>query len=63
MSLMFFCWVRDTDGPRSDPPIPQIVFYQAGIGSEQNIYSKYVDGATGSSLGMYGIAVSFILKK
>ncbi|KAF8600254.1 hypothetical protein BDV93DRAFT_447913 [Ceratobasidium sp. AG-I] len=35
---------------RYDPPIPQIVFYQAGIGSEQNIYSKYVDGATGSSL-------------
>ncbi|KAG9097582.1 hypothetical protein FRC07_010778, partial [Ceratobasidium sp. 392] len=34
----------------SDPPIPQIVFYQAGIGSEQNIYSRYVDGTTGSSL-------------
>lgn len=35
---------------RYDPPIPQIVFYQAGIGSEQNIYSRYVDGATGASL-------------
>ncbi|KAF8749478.1 Amino acid permease, partial [Rhizoctonia solani] len=35
---------------RYDPPIPQIVFYQAGIGSEQNIYSRYVDGTTGASL-------------
>ncbi|QRW06366.1 choline transport protein [Ceratobasidium sp. AG-Ba] len=38
------------DDERYDPPIPQIVFYQAGIGSEQNIYSRYVDGATGASL-------------
>ncbi|KAG8735798.1 hypothetical protein FRC10_010150 [Ceratobasidium sp. 414] len=38
------------DDERYDPPIPQIVFYQAGIGSEQNIYSRYVDGTTGSSL-------------
>ncbi|CUA77090.1 hypothetical protein RSOLAG22IIIB_12532 [Rhizoctonia solani] len=35
---------------RYDPPIHQIVFYQAGIGSEQNIYSRYVDGTTGASL-------------
>ncbi|ELU42234.1 choline transporter [Rhizoctonia solani AG-1 IA] len=38
---------------RYDPPIPQIVFYQAGIGSEQNIYSRYVDGTTGASLGTH----------
>jgi len=38
------------DDERYDPPIPQVVFYQAGIGSEQNIYSRYVDGTTGSSL-------------
>ncbi|KAG2150049.1 hypothetical protein BD769DRAFT_1410224 [Suillus cothurnatus] len=36
---------------RSGVPIPQIVYYQCGIGSEQNIYSEYVDGATGGSLG------------
>ncbi|KAG8694057.1 hypothetical protein FRC09_010086, partial [Ceratobasidium sp. 395] len=28
------------DDERYDPPIPQIVLYQAGIGSEQNIYSR-----------------------
>ncbi|KAB5590561.1 Choline transporter [Ceratobasidium theobromae] len=35
---------------RYDPPIPQIVFYQSGIGSEQNPYSRFIDGATGASL-------------
>ncbi|KAJ1303159.1 hypothetical protein OPQ81_011360 [Rhizoctonia solani] len=35
---------------RYDPPIHQIVFYQAGIGSEQNVYSRYIDGTTGASL-------------
>ncbi|KDQ63600.1 hypothetical protein JAAARDRAFT_29622 [Jaapia argillacea MUCL 33604] len=36
---------------RFNPPIPQIVFYQSGIGSEQNFWSEYVDGATGAGLG------------
>jgi uncharacterized protein (DUF2235 family) len=35
---------------RFEPPIPQIVFYQSGIGSEQNLYSEYVQGPTGASL-------------
>ncbi|KAF8576583.1 hypothetical protein K439DRAFT_1640432 [Ramaria rubella] len=35
---------------RQSPPIHQIVFYQAGIGSERNIYSEYIEGATGGSL-------------
>ncbi|KAF8578302.1 hypothetical protein K439DRAFT_1362468 [Ramaria rubella] len=35
---------------RHDPPIHQIVFYQAGVGTDQNFYSEYVDGATGASL-------------
>ncbi|KAJ3758641.1 hypothetical protein EV360DRAFT_43439 [Lentinula raphanica] len=29
---------------RTDPPTPQIVFYQSGIGSADNLYSEYVEG-------------------
>ncbi|KAG2154796.1 hypothetical protein DEU56DRAFT_770372 [Suillus clintonianus] len=36
---------------RSGVPIQQIVYYQCGVGSAQNLYSQYVDGATGGSLG------------
>ncbi|KAJ7630898.1 hypothetical protein FB45DRAFT_1058820 [Roridomyces roridus] len=36
---------------RFQPPIPQIVFYQSGIGSEKTLYSQYVVGITGDSLG------------
>jgi uncharacterized protein (DUF2235 family) len=35
---------------RFDPPIPQLVFYQSGIGSEDNFYAHYVQGTTGASL-------------
>ncbi|GJJ08812.1 hypothetical protein Clacol_003031 [Clathrus columnatus] len=35
---------------KSNPPIPQIVFYQTGVGSQHNIYSEYVEGATGADL-------------
>ncbi|KIJ32055.1 hypothetical protein M422DRAFT_35987 [Sphaerobolus stellatus SS14] len=35
---------------RLNPPIHQVVFYQAGIGCEPNLYSRYIEGATGSSL-------------
>jgi len=42
--------VRHADD-RVDPPIPQVVFYQSGIGSSNNLYSQIVDGATGASLG------------
>ncbi|KAJ7786267.1 hypothetical protein B0H16DRAFT_25079 [Mycena metata] len=35
---------------RSHPPIPQIVFYQSGIGSEKSFYSEYIVGTTGSTL-------------
>ncbi|KDR84943.1 hypothetical protein GALMADRAFT_301820 [Galerina marginata CBS 339.88] len=35
---------------RLDPPIPQVVFYQSGIGSENNFYSEYIEGTTGGSL-------------
>lgn len=33
------------------PPIPQIVFYQAGVGTEPNLIQSLLDGATGASLG------------
>jgi len=33
------------------PPIPQIVFYQAGVGTEPNYYESLLDGATGANLG------------
>ncbi|KAG0708817.1 hypothetical protein DFH29DRAFT_342656 [Suillus ampliporus] len=35
---------------RSGVSIPQIVYYQSGVGTAQNFYSQYVDGATGESL-------------
>ncbi|TFK20147.1 hypothetical protein FA15DRAFT_689251 [Coprinopsis marcescibilis] len=35
---------------RYQPPIPQIVFYQSGIGTEKNFYSEYIEGTTGGSL-------------
>ncbi|KZT72839.1 hypothetical protein DAEQUDRAFT_722452 [Daedalea quercina L-15889] len=41
--------VRHVDA-RVDPPVPQVVFYQSGIGSANNIYSHFIDGATGASL-------------
>jgi hypothetical protein len=30
---------------RYHPTIPQVVFYQSGIGTERNLYSEYVEGA------------------
>ncbi|KAH0838273.1 hypothetical protein J3R83DRAFT_6529 [Lanmaoa asiatica] len=36
---------------RTEYAIPQIVLYQTGIGSSQNLYSEYIQGATGASLG------------
>ncbi|KAJ8595919.1 hypothetical protein M405DRAFT_929205 [Rhizopogon salebrosus TDB-379] len=35
---------------RSGVLIPQIVYYQSGVGAAHNLYSEYVDGATGASL-------------
>lgn len=29
---------------RLQPPIAQVVFYQSGIGSDENFYSRYVEG-------------------
>jgi hypothetical protein len=29
---------------RFKPAIPQIVFYQSGIGSHKNLYSEYIEG-------------------
>ncbi|KAG6911998.1 hypothetical protein DXG01_000246 [Tephrocybe rancida] len=37
--------------PHPLPAIPQIVFYQSGIGSDKNLYSRYVEGTMGGSLG------------
>ncbi|KAF5312190.1 hypothetical protein D9619_003570 [Psilocybe cf. subviscida] len=31
---------------RFRPAIPQIVFYQSGVGTEKNLYSRYVEGGT-----------------
>ncbi|KAI0307997.1 hypothetical protein B0F90DRAFT_1909331 [Multifurca ochricompacta] len=33
------------------PPVPQIVFYQAGVGAEPYYYQALLDGATGATLG------------
>ncbi|TFK41204.1 hypothetical protein BDQ12DRAFT_679070 [Crucibulum laeve] len=40
---------EDVRNPNSHP-IPQIVFYQSGIGTENNFYSEYIEGTTGGSL-------------
>ncbi|CAA7265844.1 unnamed protein product [Cyclocybe aegerita] len=37
---------------RFHPAIPQIVFYQSGVGTENNFYSEYIEGTTGGSLGV-----------
>ena len=29
---------------RFKPAIPQIVFYQSGMGSQKNLYSEYIEG-------------------
>ncbi|KAK6386667.1 hypothetical protein LTR65_008866 [Meristemomyces frigidus] len=36
--------------PRSDDGIPQIVYYQAGLGSQNNIYSHFIGGYLGSGI-------------
>ncbi|KJA29446.1 hypothetical protein HYPSUDRAFT_196803 [Hypholoma sublateritium FD-334 SS-4] len=36
--------------PKGDAPVTQVVYYQSGVGSADNLYSKYVEGATGDSL-------------
>ncbi|KAI0004139.1 hypothetical protein BJV74DRAFT_763443 [Russula compacta] len=33
------------------PPVPQIVFYQSGVGTEPDRFEAILDGATGASLG------------
>ncbi|KAF9480982.1 hypothetical protein BDN70DRAFT_876848 [Pholiota conissans] len=42
---------EDTRHQKDGPPVTQVVFYQAGIGSDKNIYSEYVEGTTGCTLG------------
>ncbi|KAF8202905.1 hypothetical protein BJ912DRAFT_332860 [Pholiota molesta] len=41
---------EDTRNLKDGPPVMQVVFYQAGIGSDKNLYSEYIEGTTGSSL-------------
>ncbi|THH16823.1 hypothetical protein EW146_g3879 [Bondarzewia mesenterica] len=36
---------------RIAPPMPQIVFYQSGVGTESSTYAAVLDGATGATLG------------
>ncbi|PFH54434.1 hypothetical protein AMATHDRAFT_18 [Amanita thiersii Skay4041] len=37
-------------GCEKDQSIVQVVFYQSGVGTDDSLYSHYVDGATGASL-------------
>lgn len=39
-----------SEGSKSRIPIQQIVYYQSGVGTDNNPWSHYVEGATGSSL-------------
>ncbi|THV07729.1 hypothetical protein K435DRAFT_959791 [Dendrothele bispora CBS 962.96] len=41
----------DHEDARFNPPIPQVVFYQSGIGSEGGFYAEVVEGGTGATLG------------
>ncbi|KAH8835303.1 hypothetical protein DL96DRAFT_39490 [Flagelloscypha sp. PMI_526] len=40
----------DYQDARYEPPIPQIVFYQSGVGSQKNLFSTYIDGVIGATL-------------
>ncbi|KAJ7492661.1 hypothetical protein FB451DRAFT_1219174 [Mycena latifolia] len=42
--------INHEDSRGFQPPIPQIVFYQSGIGSEKGFYSEYIVGTTGATL-------------
>jgi len=35
----------EQEDQRANPPIAQVVFYQSGVGSEENLFSHYVEGA------------------
>jgi len=35
----------EQEDQRANPPIAQVVFYQTGVGSEENLFSHYVEGA------------------
>lgn len=41
-----------SEDDRTNPPTPQIVFYQSGIGSEDNFYSEYVQGMYQGCFGL-----------
>mgnify|MGYP001197131954 FL=1 len=43
---------------RFQPPVPQIVYYQSGIGTEGNIYSEYVEGMQGIFFRMHQVTGS-----
>src|SRR5271156_6684169 len=43
----------------TNKPIPQIVHYNPGVGTENNFYSKFVGGATGAGLAEH-IRVSYV---
>lgn len=34
----------------SDSPVPQVIFYQAGVGTDNNFYSEYIDGTSPCSV-------------
>jgi len=40
---------------RYHPTVPQVVFYQSGIGTEGNLYSEYVEGADISRFGYHAL--------
>jgi hypothetical protein len=39
---------EDTRNLKDGPPVMQVVFYQAGIGSDKNLYSEYIEGRANS---------------
>lgn len=53
VALLSQCLRSSATSKRDDLPImPQIVFYQDGIGTSPNLLSKLFEGATGLTLGL-----------
>ena len=42
-----FPYLRILTAPcSSHPPVPQVIFYQRGVGTDKNLYSEFVDGTS-----------------
>lgn len=45
------CIKREAQDPDTGAIIPQIIYYQSGVGTESTMYNKIVGGSTGQGTG------------